>query len=173
MGYDVAKVVNAVGIGGGWLISAAGLILIFISGEDNWALALMEGGLLIAYGIGLVALCQMANATIHTAEESRTTNDLLRQLIARPAARVDNLPPTQAASSKSKQSASGDTNSFESQSQVTTTAPQSSGERQFVVKICKGHFIKKVEGKGRFFVDGQVFDSLQAAEKYISSLGPD
>ena len=173
MGYGVAKVVNAFCIGAGWLITAAGLILLFISGEDSWAVALMKGGLLIAYGLGLVALYQMANATIHTAEESRTTNDLLRQLIARPAARVGNLPPAQATSSKSEQSASGDTNSLESSSQVATTGPQSSGERQFVVKICKGHFIKKVEGKGRFYVDGQAFDSLQAAEKYVSTLEPD
>lgn len=173
MDYGVAKFVNFVGILIGWLAIAVGLLPIFNSDEDSLMLALTAGGPLIAAGLILVALCQMANATIQTAEESKTTNDLLRQLIDRPAASAQFVSPVEDAQPKSAKTVVTGPNSVESPSPGTTTATQSSASSRsglVLVKAYKGHAISKIDGTRRFFVDDQEFEGLLAAEKYITSL---
>ena len=63
--------------------------------DGNLILAVTAGGPLIVAGLVLVGLFLMANATVLTAEESRTTNDLLRQLVDKPsnAATAFRAPP--------------------------------------------------------------------------------
>jgi hypothetical protein len=81
MKYGWALVVNSLTILIGWLGVAAGFVILLTLIQDDLITGIVSGGAISLLGLTMVTLGQMANAMIETAEESRKTNKLLRQML--------------------------------------------------------------------------------------------
>lgn len=164
MDYGIAKSINAIGTVAGWGLVGLGAISFFVTAQSDFLAAMFSGGILSFSGLALVAMCQMANATIHTAEESKTTNDLLRELLKNsrspnfPSARDTTTPPVKANAKPDDVSPN-----------LAQYAPRPDDQIEHV-KVYKGHTIQKVAGTRIFLADGRDFSGILAAEKHIDSL---
>lgn len=164
MDYGIAKSINAIGSVAGWALVSLGAISFIVTAENDFLAGIFSGGILAFSGLALVAMCQMANATIHTAEESKTTNDLLRELLKNNRslgslpARDGTTPPVRTHTKP---------NDHSQNPAEYTPRPDDQVEH---VKVYKGHTIQKVSGTRIFLADGRDFSGILAAEKYIDSL---
>lgn len=164
MDYGIAKSINAIGAVVGWGLVGLGAISFTVIAQNDFPAAIFSGGILVFSGLALVAMCQMANATIHTAEESKTTNDLLRELLKNSSS--PDLPPSRGETTPSMKA-------NEMRDDVSpnlahyTPRPHDKIEH---VKVYKGHTIQKIAGTRIFLADGRDFSGILAAEQHIDSL---
>ena len=172
MDYSVAKLINGVGIVAGWLLLGIGVISFFVVAQSDVLTAVFSAAVLAASGLVLVAICQMANATIHTAEESKVTNELLRQLIGG----VQVTKRSEATDQRSRTIGSdvveleGLSAAVESKPIKVKTYNPKPDARVFLVKEYRGHSIRRVEGTGIFLVGDREFEGHLAAVTFIDSL---
>ncbi len=161
MDYSIAKSINAIGTVAGWGLVGLGAISFFVAAQSDFLAALFSGGVLAFSGLALVAMCQMANATIHTAEQSRETNELLRQLLR---------SNTEGAGSVLIGGTTGVIGSQSAALRLHQHKPAaisrvSSGHP--VIDTYKDVNIEKVDGLERFVVGGKYFLSVAEAKEYI------
>ena len=172
MDYSVAKLINGVGIVAGWLLLGIGVISFFVVAQSDVTTAVFSSGVLVASGLVLVAICQMANATIHTAEESKVPNELLKELIGG----VQVAKKSEATDQGSRTIGSGVVDlegpsaAVERKSITGKTYTPKSDTRVFLVKEYRGHSIERVEGTGIFLVGDREFEGHLAAVRFIDSL---
>lgn len=159
MNYGFAEFVNTVAIVFGAILIAFGAVAFFIIFPDNWISALANGGISVASGVVIIAIAQLSNATIHTARESKITNNLLATLIKNQA--VETAIPNKAIISARQ------TDAVENSYSEAVVRPGI--DKVVYVKTYKGFRIEKIEGTRIFLVDGKDFEGIIAAEQYIIS----
>lgn len=143
MNYSFAKTFNGLGVVIGWVLIALGLAMFVATYQDGLDLALSVGGLMVVFGFCIIALCQLSQAVIQTAEESATTNQLLQDLLKQGSSQV-------------------------SLAKLQVPAPQQNELE--LIKSYKGYRIDKKPGTRIYFVEGQPFDGLPEAEQHIDNL---
>ena len=166
MDYSVAKLINCVGIVAGWLLLGIGVISFFVVAQSDVLTAVFSAAVLAASGLVLVAICQMANATIHTAEESKDTNELLKELIGKGASSSitqHSMPPSAPEASSIKH---GETTGKDRSVRYLLA----DGERAEHETYYKGFFITKTTKTGTYIVEGYGFESLPDAKEYIDKI---
>jgi len=159
MNYGFAEFVNTIAIVFGAILMTFGAIAFFIMLPENWIAALANGGISVATGVVIIAIAQLSNATIHTARESRKTNEFLVTLVKNQAA--ETTAPNKVVRSGQH------TDAVDNNYSAAIVRPGI--DKVVYVKTYKGYRIEKIEGTRIFLVDGKDFEGIIAAEQYIIS----
>ena len=157
MNYGFAEFVNTVAVIFGAILMAVGGVTFLVIASSSWIAAVSSGGLFIASGIVIIAVSQLSNATIHTARESKITNELLSKLVK------------STSSGPSLTNKTSSSTGYKESAQIAYSDVVKDSDKIVFVKSYQGYKIEKIEGTRTFLVDGKDFEGIIAAEQYITS----